>query len=148
MPPAGVKRKGSAEIRRSFDQLQSVGVEQMKWLRAKTKLSAEMQKRIIEQASGRMAAAIGSKCENSLALIQQYRDKCAALVENIAAAQEKLLGLTSQRQRGAAEAAQSAADFAISTCYEPIDNVSRVSSYARMMQWKPLSDDEKNVINI
>jgi hypothetical protein len=141
--PPGLKQEDQARLRRSFDQLRSVGVEQMKWLGAKTKLSAGMQLRITDQASGRMTAAIGSECENGPALVQEYRDKCAALFTNIAAAQKEG---PSANQPTTAEAVQSAADFTISTCYEPIDDVSRVTSYARLMRWKPLSADEKNVM--
>jgi hypothetical protein len=85
----GLKQEDKAQLRRSFDQLQSVGAEQMKWLGTKAKLSAGMQKRITEQARGRMTAAIGSKCENGPVLLQEYRDKCAALFKNIAAAQKE-----------------------------------------------------------
>jgi hypothetical protein len=141
--PPGLKQEDQARIRQSFNHLQSVGVEQMKWLGAKTKLSAGMQQRITEQASGRMTSAIGSKCDNGPALVQEYRDKCAALFTNIAAAQKEG---PSADQPSTAAAVQSAADFTISTCYEPIDDVSRVSSYARLMRWKALSADEKNVM--
>lgn len=141
--PPGLKPEDQAHVRQSFDQLQSVGVEQMKWLGARTKLSAAMQQRITDQASARVSAAIGNKCENGPALVQEYRDKCAALFTNIAAAQKEP---PPADQPTEAEAAQSAADFAISTCYAPIDDVSRVSSYARMMGWKALSADEKNVM--
>jgi hypothetical protein len=114
----------------------------VKWLGAKAQLSEGMQQRIIGQASSRVTVAIGSKCENGPALVQEYREKCAALFENIAAAQKE--GPSADRQT--AEAAQSASDFIISNCYEPIDDVSRVSSYARLMKWKALSADEKNLM--
>jgi hypothetical protein len=39
-----------------------------------------------------------------------------------------------------------AADFVLSTCYEPIDDISRVKSYARLAKWQPLGADEKNVL--
>jgi hypothetical protein len=141
--PPGLKQEDLARVRRSFDQLLSVGVDQIKWLGAKAQLSDGMQGRIIGQASSRVTAAMGSKCENGPALVQEYREKCAALFENIAAAQKE--GPSTDRQTEA-EAAQSAADFIISNCYEPIDDVSRVSSYARMMKWKALSADEKNLM--
>jgi hypothetical protein len=141
--PPGLNQEHLARLRRSFDQLQSAGVEQSKWLGAKAQLSQGMQQRIIERASSRITAGIGSKCENGPALEQEYRGKCAALFENIAAAQKE--GPSADRQTEA-EATQSAADFIISNCYEPIDDVSRVSSYARMMKWKALSADEKNLM--
>jgi hypothetical protein len=141
--PPGLKQEELAQVRRSFDQLLSVGVDQIKWLGAKAQLSEGMQRRIIGQASSRVTAAIGSNCENGPALVQEYRDKCAALFENIAVAQKE--GPSTDRQTDA-EAAQSAADFIISNCYGPIDDVSRVSSYARMMKWNALSADEKNLM--
>jgi hypothetical protein len=42
--------------------------------------------------------------------------------------------------------AEVAASFALSTCYDALDDVSRVKSYARMMKWEPLSADAKNVM--
>lgn len=87
--PPGLKQEDLARVRRSFDQLLSVGVDQIKWLGAKAQLSDGMQQRIIGQASSRVTAAIGSKCENGPALVQEHRDKCAALFKNIAAAQKE-----------------------------------------------------------
>jgi hypothetical protein len=43
------------------------------------------------------------------------------------------------------EVAKSAADFIVSACQPPLDDISRVASYARMMRWKGLSSDEQNV---
>lgn len=40
--------------------------------------------------------------------------------------------------------AEVAASFALSTCYEALDDISRVKSYARMMKWQPLPADAKN----
>jgi hypothetical protein len=42
--------------------------------------------------------------------------------------------------------AEVAASFALSTCYEVLDDISRVKSYARIMKWQPLSADAKNVM--
>jgi hypothetical protein len=48
--------------------------------------------------------------------------------------------------RCADEIAASAAKFIIDTCYEQIDDVTRVASFARMMKWPELSEDQKNVL--
>lgn len=42
--------------------------------------------------------------------------------------------------------AEVAASFALSTCYEALDDISRVKSYARMMKWQSLPPDAKNVL--
>ncbi len=42
--------------------------------------------------------------------------------------------------------AEIAASFALSTCYDALDDISRVKSYARMMKWQPLPPDAKNVL--
>ena len=106
---------------------------------AKARLSAAMQSRIIDQARSNVTS--GRDCENVPALIQEYRDKCAALVTNIAKAQKEGAAAVTPEPD---EVAQSAADFIVSAC-QPIDDISRIASYARMMQWKELSSDEKNV---
>jgi len=141
--PSGLAQEDLRQLRQSFERLQSIGVDQLKWLGEKTQLSAAMQRRISDQASGRVTAAFGGNCANGSALVQEYRDKCAALVQNIDKARKEGFRVD---PRTPAEAAQSAADFVLSTCYEPIDDVSRVSSYARMMHWKELSSDEKNML--
>lgn len=42
--------------------------------------------------------------------------------------------------------AEIAASFALSTCYDALDDISRVKSYARLMKWQPLPADAKNFI--
>lgn len=39
-----------------------------------------------------------------------------------------------------------AAEFALKTCYEALDDASRVRSYARLMKWETLSGDMKNIM--
>jgi hypothetical protein len=141
--PSGLEPKYYAHLRQSFDRLQSVGVEHMKWLAAKAQLSPGMQQQITDTATGRISRAAGGKCDNAPSLVQEYRDKCAALYQNVASAQKEVPPIN---QPTTAETTESAANFIISTCYEPIDDVSRVSSYARMMKWNALSADQKNVI--
>jgi hypothetical protein len=141
--PSGLDPKDYARLRQSFDQLQSVGEAHMKWLAAKAQLSAGMQQQIIATATGRVSRAAGGTCDNGPSLIQEYRDKCAALFQNVESAQKEVPQID---QPTPAETTESAAKFIISTCYEPIDDVSRVSSYARMMKWKALSADQKNTM--
>jgi hypothetical protein len=138
--PPGLIGADQARLRQSFDQLQSAGAEQIKWLGARTRFSAAMQSRIIDQARGRITT--GSKCEKGPALIQEYRDKCAALFTNVKTAEKES---SSAVQPSPNEIAKSAADFIVSTC-QPIDDISRVASYARMMQWKALTFDQMNVV--
>jgi hypothetical protein len=40
--------------------------------------------------------------------------------------------------------AEIAASFALGTCYDALDDVSRVKSYARFMKWQSLPPDAKN----
>lgn len=47
---------------------------------------------------------------------------------------------------GQRSAAGVAADFILSTCYEAVDDVSRVKSYARLTKWQPLPKDVKNIM--
>jgi len=53
---------------------------------------------------------------------------------------------TNQGAPGNGSPAEIAASFALSTCYEALDDISRVKSYARMMKWQPLPADAKNVM--
>ena len=39
-----------------------------------------------------------------------------------------------------------AAEFVLNTCYDPIDDVSRVRSLARLEKWQALADDVKNIM--
>jgi hypothetical protein len=141
--PSRLEPKDHARLRQSFDQLQSVGVEHMKWLAAKAQLSPGMQQQITDRATSRVFGAAGGKCDNAPSLIEEYRDKCAALFQNVASAQKEVPAIN---QPTTAEAAESAGKFIISTCYEPIDDVSRVSSYARIKKWTALSADQKNML--
>ena len=138
--PAGLKPADQAHLQQSFDRLQATGAEQIKWLGTKTRYSTAMQNRIIDQA--RSSVTSGSNCENGPALIQEFRDKCAALFTNIATAEKES---TTATQPDPDEVAKSAADFIVSACQPPLDDISRVASYARMMHWKGLSSDEQNV---
>jgi hypothetical protein len=141
--PSGLAPKDYAQLRKSFDQLQAVGVEHMKWLAAKAQLSPGMQQQITDRATSRVFGAAGGKCDNAPSLIQEYREKCAALFQNVASAQKEV---PPANQPTVAETTESAAKFIIDTCYEPIDDVSRVSSYARIVKWNALSADQKNMI--
>jgi hypothetical protein len=141
--PAGLEAKDYARLRQQFDQLQAVGVEHMKWLAAKAQLSPGMQQQIADRATNRVFSAAAGKCDNAPSLIQEHRDKCAALFQNVASAQKDV---SPKNQPTAAEITESAAKFIISTCYEAIDDVSRVGSYARLMKWNALSADQKNII--
>jgi hypothetical protein len=141
--PTGLEPKDSAQLRQSFDRLQVVGVDHMKWLAGKTQVSAGMQQQIISTATNRVTDAAKGTCDSVPSLIKEYRDKCAALFENVASAQKQVQPLD---RPTVAENAESAAKFIISTCYEPIDDVSRVSSFARMMKWRVLSADQKNIL--
>jgi hypothetical protein len=113
----------------------------MKWLAAKAQLSAGMQQLITDKAGRRVS--VGAKCVNAPSLMQEYREKCAALFENVAAAQK---GVPPVNQPTEAEIAESAAKFILSTCYDVIDDISRVGSYARLMKWRALSADQANVM--
>lgn len=139
--PSGLDAKDYARLHQSFERLQSVGLEHMKWLAGKANISPAMQQQIIGTATSRVTAAAKGSCETT-SLIREYRDKCAALFENVTAA------LKEPPRRFdpalAAENADSAAKFIVSTCYEPIDDISRVTSYARMMKWHELPADAKN----
>jgi hypothetical protein len=141
--PSGLESKDYAQIRQQFDRLQSVGVEHMKWMAAKAQLSPGMQQQITDRATTRLSGAAGSKCDKAPSLIQEYREKCAALFENVESAQKEVPPIN---QPTVAEITESAAKFIIFTCYEPIDDVSRVSSYARIMKWNALSVDGKNML--
>jgi hypothetical protein len=138
--PSGLDAKDQAQIRRSFDRLQSTGAEHMKWLAAKAKLSPGMQQRITDNATSRVST--GGKCENAASLVQEHREQCAALFENVASA---LKEVPPTNQPTAAEVTESVAKFIISTCYDPIDDISRVGSYARIMKWPTTSADQKNI---
>jgi hypothetical protein len=54
----------------------------------------------------------------------------------------------SNNQSGPAKGtpAEIAASFALGTCYDALDDVSRVKSYARLMKWQALPADAKNVL--
>jgi hypothetical protein len=141
--PTGLDPKDYAQLRQSFERLQVVGVDHMKWLATKAKLSPGMQQQIAGTASRRVSDAAKGTCDTASSLVQEYRDKCAALHKNVASAQKEVPPVNHNL---AAENAESAAKFIISTCYEPIDDVSRVGSYARMMKWRELSSDETNML--
>jgi hypothetical protein len=139
--PSGLQPRDYAQVRQSFNKLQSVGAEHMKWLAAKAQLSQGMQQQITGRGTSRVSA--GAKCESAPSLIQEYREKCAALFENVASAQKEVPPIN---QPTAGEITESAAKFIVSTCYDPIDDVSRVSSYARIMKWRELYPDQKNML--
>lgn len=141
--PTGLEPTDYEQLGKSFDRLQVVGVDHMKWLALKAQLSPGMQQQITGTASRRVSEVAKGTCINVSALVQEYRDKCAALYKNVASAQKE--APTVDRNL-AAENARSAAKFIISTCYDSIDDVSRVGSYARMMKWRDLSADEKNIL--
>jgi hypothetical protein len=141
--PTGLDPKDNARLRQAFDRLQVVGVDHMKWLAEKGQLSLAMQQQISGTASRRVSDAAKGTCDTTPSLVQEYRDKCAALYKNVATGQKEV---PSVDQNLATENAASAAKFIISTCYEPIDDVSRVGSYARMMKWRELSADQKNLL--
>ena len=134
--PPELAQRDQASIQKSFDRLQEDGFEQMKWLGEKAQLSAGMQQRITDRANVNLKTAIGNNCANGSALIREYRDKCAALFQNVGEAQYPT---SPANQPTAAEIAESTADFTISTCYEPIDDISLGISYGRIMGWKALS---------
>ena len=140
--PPGLQPNDSAHLRQSFDQLQSVGVGHMEWLAEKAKLSPGMQQRIADAAASRVARAAAGTCDNTPSLVQEYRERCAALFRNVASAQKQV---PSKNEPTEAEVTEAATKFIISTCYESIDDVSRVSSYARMMNWNVMSADQKNI---
>ena len=141
--PSGLAPKDHAQLRKQFDQLQSTGAEHMKWLAAKAQLSPGMQQKVTDGASSRVLGAAAGKCDSAPSLIQEYREKCAALFQNVASAQKEV---PPAQQPSEAETSESAAKFILSTCYESIDNVSRVGSYARMMNWQVLTADQKNLL--
>jgi hypothetical protein len=140
--PSGHDPKEYARQRHFFDQHQSVGVEHMKWLAAKAQLSPGMQQQIIDRATSRVSGATGGKCDGVPSLIEEYHDKCNALFQNVASAQKEVPPIN---QPTAEEITESAVKLIMSTCYQMIDDVSRVSSYARVMNWKALSVDYKNL---
>jgi hypothetical protein len=141
--PSGLEPNDSAKIRKTYDQLQWVGIEHMKFLAERAQLSPGMQQQITDSASCRVSEAAGNKCANAPSLIKTHRDKCAALFENITTAQTEI---PSTDQPTAAEITESATKFITSTCYKQIDDISRVSSYAQEMKWNALSANQKNVM--
>jgi hypothetical protein len=71
--------------------------------------------------------------------------------EGVAAATDLLKSQQQQSSTAQASPAKGtlgevAASFALSTCYDALDDISRVKSYARMMKWQPLPADAKNVM--
>ena len=142
--PSGLDTKDSARLHQSFERLQSVGLEHMKWLAGKANISPALQQQITSTATSRVTTAARGSCETVPALIQEYRDKCAALFENVTVALKQ--PATRADPALAVENADSAAKFIVSTCYEPIDDISRVTSYARMMKWHELPADAKNTM--
>jgi len=75
--------------------------------------------------------------------------KAVPELEGIAAVRELQESRQQQRSNNQSVPAQGnptevAASFALSTCYDMLDDVSRVKSYARMMKWQPLPADAKN----
>jgi hypothetical protein len=76
--------------------------------------------------------------------------KAVAEPEGVAAATEFLKSQqqssTNQIAPAKGTPAEVGASFALSTCYESLDDISRVKSYARMMKWQPLPPDAKNVM--
>lgn len=141
--PPGLEPKDYARVRKSFDQLQSVGTEHMKWLATKAQLSPGMQQQISEKSSSRVLEAAAGKCEAAPTLLTEYRDKCAALFQNVASVQKEV---PSSKLPTEAENAKSASNLIVSTCYEPIDDISRVSSYAAMKKWRAISADQKRIL--
>ncbi|WP_038378647.1 hypothetical protein [Bradyrhizobium elkanii] len=142
--PSGLDANDYARLHQSFERLQSIGLEHMKWLARKAGISSAKQQQIIGTATARVTATAKGTCETTPSLIQEYRDKCAALFENVKAALKEPPPRADPAL--AAENADSAAKFIVSTCYEPIDDISRVSSYARMMKWHDLPADAKNLM--
>lgn len=141
--PTNLDAKDSARLHQTFERLQSVGLEHMKWLAGKANISPTMQRQITTTATSRVTTGAGNTCETIPSLIQEYRDKCAALFENITSAQKEPPRVDPALAKANAE---SAAKFIVSTCYEVIDDISRVSSYARMMKWRELPADAKNIM--
>ncbi|MCS3687498.1 hypothetical protein ABIF07_005475 [Bradyrhizobium elkanii] len=142
--PTKLDAKDSTRLHQSFERLQSVGLEHMKWLAGKANISSAMQQQITSTATSRVNTAAKGSCEAVPSLIQEYRDKCAALFENVTAAQKEPPHVVDPVL--AKENADSAAKFILSTCYEAIDDISRISSYARMMKWHELPADAKNIM--
>lgn len=142
--PRKLKPEEKAAFQTSIDQLLAIGGQNMAWLAEKGQLSEGMQARIVAAAADRVKLMAGGSCATAPVLIQEFRDKCAALAENVTTAnyEEVLPG----PQASEDEVATSAAKFIVDTCYEQIDDVTRISSFARMMKWPQLSDDQRNML--
>src|SRR6266446_5355062 len=88
--PTVIEQKDYAQLRQSFDRLQVVGLDHMKWLAAKGQLLPGMQQQITGTATRRVTDAAKGTCDAVPSLIQEYRDKCAALYKNVASAQKEV----------------------------------------------------------
>jgi hypothetical protein len=112
--PSKLKPDDQARLRQTFEQLQAVSVEHMSSLAAKAQLSVGIQQQIKDKVTSRVYGGAVVSCNKVPPLVQEYRDKCAALFQNVAAAEKEAL---STDQPTEAEIADSAAKFIISTCY-------------------------------
>lgn len=127
--------------------------EAYKWFSIAARGGGYLDQEPVKNEAARARSALGSQISPVERADGQARAdgwKPSPEPQGVAAVQELLkngqVGKADQNVPAKGTPAEVAASFALGTCYDALDDISRVKSYARLMKWRELPPDVKNVM--
>ncbi len=106
--PTNLSTADKEQLKRSFDQLASIGETQLEWLGDRAGMASDAQKRVSSLIATQLKSSPSAQCNNAPSLLSKYRDRCAALVKLISAEFDKEQQKKKDEEKAAAKSAPDA----------------------------------------